>query len=378
MPALQNNDEFHAQNVAYWRVDGSDLTLVTDADLPLGQIRQRMVKDAAANSRAEISLPCVHWSNSFLGESGTYIHGVSWKLHKPKTFDKMDLWQSLDYASLADWTEVALPAEKTEPTADEAAGIDWWNDLTERERAAWCSLAGSAVPADAWALHKGCPSLEDSVRWQTSAQRQPANGNAVSVHRAFSGVEIDGADFAILVAAQCDSLLGMRITAKAHITGLGQDCNIGGDDISRLSFGLGHIQVSDNSLECFAPSESTPLYLSGFKVAIDGSMAESLRLWLPRVAKTAALAAAMARKVDQVCCERVHHLHGFTTDVAAEIVLDGKSPANALASVKSAHWLGNQSGEVLDTTSAKFVGAFDSDELQACMATAEVVQKDAS
>lgn len=36
-----------------------------------------------------------------------------------------------------------------ETTADEAAGMVWWNRLAEGERARWLAAAGSAVPADA-------------------------------------------------------------------------------------------------------------------------------------------------------------------------------------------------------------------------------------
>lgn len=36
------------------------------------------------------------------------------------------------------------------PGADDQAGIDWWNSLTEERRWHWLSVAGSVVPADAW------------------------------------------------------------------------------------------------------------------------------------------------------------------------------------------------------------------------------------
>lgn len=47
-----------------------------------------------------------------------------------------------------------MEREDREPTADERAGIDWWNSLSERERADWLRRASSAKPADAWAEHK--------------------------------------------------------------------------------------------------------------------------------------------------------------------------------------------------------------------------------
>jgi len=39
-------------------------------------------------------------------------------------------------------------------TTDAEAGIAWWNACTERERAHWCKVASSAVPAEAWAAFK--------------------------------------------------------------------------------------------------------------------------------------------------------------------------------------------------------------------------------
>ena len=37
---------------------------------------------------------------------------------------------------------------------DDEVGICWWNSLAESERASWLTLAGSAVPADAWDAFK--------------------------------------------------------------------------------------------------------------------------------------------------------------------------------------------------------------------------------
>lgn len=39
-------------------------------------------------------------------------------------------------------------------TIDEENGMTWWNSLTEVARSYWLSVAGSAVPADAWAAYK--------------------------------------------------------------------------------------------------------------------------------------------------------------------------------------------------------------------------------
>jgi hypothetical protein len=49
-----------------------------------------------------------------------------------------------------------------EPTADELAGIEWWNSMSEPRRADWLQLADSARPADAWAEFKR-RSLDDQT-----------------------------------------------------------------------------------------------------------------------------------------------------------------------------------------------------------------------
>lgn len=53
----------------------------------------------------------------------------------------------------------ASPPLLRQPTADETAGIEWWNSLSVTDRAHWLAEAGSAVVADAWAAYKrsaGC------------------------------------------------------------------------------------------------------------------------------------------------------------------------------------------------------------------------------
>ncbi len=49
------------------------------------------------------------------------------------------------------------------PTADEIAGIAWWNNLKPEERARWLTTAGHACSvADAWAAYKRSPGLTDN------------------------------------------------------------------------------------------------------------------------------------------------------------------------------------------------------------------------
>lgn len=50
--------------------------------------------------------------------------------------------------------ENSMGDERTEPTTDELAGLAWWNDMPDAQRAHWAKRAGTGVAADAWALFK--------------------------------------------------------------------------------------------------------------------------------------------------------------------------------------------------------------------------------
>lgn len=42
-----------------------------------------------------------------------------------------------------------------EPSADERAGMSWWNELTEADRRRWMREAGdTGIAADAWAAYQ--------------------------------------------------------------------------------------------------------------------------------------------------------------------------------------------------------------------------------
>jgi hypothetical protein len=46
-------------------------------------------------------------------------------------------------------------------TADEQLGIEWWNALTEAERARWLREADTAIVAEAWAHFKAASAAAD-------------------------------------------------------------------------------------------------------------------------------------------------------------------------------------------------------------------------
>lgn len=58
---------------------------------------------------------------------------------------------------------VNLPGLQRHPTADEIAGMAWWNNLKPEKRARWLTTAGYACSvADAWAAYKRSQELTDN------------------------------------------------------------------------------------------------------------------------------------------------------------------------------------------------------------------------
>jgi hypothetical protein len=54
------------------------------------------------------------------------------------------------------------PARK--PTADDLAGIEWWNAMTEQRRAYWLQIAKTNVPRHAWDHYKLICEIEGELR----------------------------------------------------------------------------------------------------------------------------------------------------------------------------------------------------------------------
>lgn len=97
---------FLAKSIALWSVDHTPLvTLVTDADMPLGKVRESMMRDLNAVDRRVRRLPCAEGSYSFQGIRGTHVHGRGWKLHVPKD-TPLGLAQAIEIATMRDWMDV--------------------------------------------------------------------------------------------------------------------------------------------------------------------------------------------------------------------------------------------------------------------------------
>ena len=207
-------------------------------------------------------------------------------------------------------------------TAYEKAGMEWWNRSTEWARAYWLKRAGSAIPAEAWACYLG--------------QSQPPRGAL----RLWSGIEVQGADLAIGILPGIDGALGVRVVAHPGLTGFSNVCSLGTDSFSRLRFSAEGIKINHTSLECFALDTCAPLVSEGFRANIETHMADTLRAWLPRLAETAVLAAAVACAAKRALgnVPHAHYLDGFVSGLAALVVLDGLTASAATHVQCSEHW----------------------------------------
>lgn len=232
-----------------------------------------------------------------------------------------------------------------QPTADERAGMNWWNALSELARERWLKQAGSAVVADAWAAYKAQPEF---------TPRPP--------YRVFDGMRFDGRDLGVMITAGTDGWMGVTVEAGPGITGFSQWCQLGSEDGRALRFGLGGIALDGNTLECFTAARSLPLYREGFKLLVEPHMAQQIPQWLPRLAETAVLARAMATAVERQWPEGkpIEHMHSFTSGVAARVVLDELSPEDALQAECTEHWAAKDE---------EFVSIFRTGELQHLMRT---------
>lgn len=65
------------------------------------------------------------------------------------------------------------------PTADELAGMAWWNGLSEADRLLWCRLALTAVPAEAWQYWKRAmaPDSHDLAALPGTAENRPTSSS---------------------------------------------------------------------------------------------------------------------------------------------------------------------------------------------------------
>lgn len=231
-----------------------------------------------------------------------------------------------------------------EATADERTGIDWWNSRSEQARAYWLKKANSAVPAEAWAAYQAEPAVR------------------AKPYRALDGIRIDGRDLSVTVGAMADGLLHVLVDAAAGATGYGSACRLTGEGAA-TAFPLEGIRIDADELQCYAPCRSYPLYQEGFKVPLEPHMAEQLQQWLPRLARSAALALSMAEATRQALPQDkpVAHMESFTSELAALVVLDALTPDAALASLRATHWAAKEE---------EFVAVFRNAALQQLLANA--------
>lgn len=243
------------------------------------------------------------------------------------------------------------------PTADEQAGMDWWNALSERLRSYWLKEVGTAQAsvADAWQKFKAGRAV--AQRWESRAPL-----------RVFCGLEFVGFELTLRVLPGDDGRLGVQVIAEPPTTGFKDGATMGPDSVARLRFGT-NAQIGTTTLEWFAQDEHVPLYWEGFRLVLQPHQCEQLRAWLPRLSRTAVLAQALSTAVKRQLggdVPTLHYLGGFTSELAAHVVLDGHAPAAAIESQLADHWAANEKG---------LQDALRSSEVAALLETAPFTEK---
>jgi hypothetical protein len=100
---IRQIDRFTAAEVEQWVIRDSDITLVTDAGIPVELARENMIDDLLASTRLTMSLPVVQKAKSFRGQLGIDLHGRGWKLHLPSDAAIPSLSTAAEFASKAGW-----------------------------------------------------------------------------------------------------------------------------------------------------------------------------------------------------------------------------------------------------------------------------------
>lgn len=129
---------------------------------------------------------------------------------------------------LNDWIVERLEA----PTADEEAGMFWWNNLTEPARAHWLQKAGPSV-ADAWAHHKQLASLpETGVDLASGGESSPTFIRRLLV---LAGAAYEGDQSAQAELRRSGDLLDFAggAAALAKVQGLAHDYQIDHPELSK-------------------------------------------------------------------------------------------------------------------------------------------------
>lgn len=237
-------------------------------------------------------------------------------------------------------TLAAESGSDTQLTSDEIASMAWWNACTLQARSYWLEQAKTGELADAWAAYKA----------------RPERGEAI---RVCDGIRVSGRDLSVTISAGSDGLLHVNVDAEPSATGFGEACRLGTYD-SVSAFPPSEVHLSDDGLECFAPSNAYPGFKEGFKTKLEPKMVEPLRHWLQLLGASAALAEAMATAVQAALGDKpVIHLQSFTSELAARIVLDRQPPKQALREQIASHWASQE---------PDFIAAFQGAPLQQLMA----------
>lgn len=165
------------------------------------------------------------------------------------------------------------------------------------------------------------------------------------VFRFFAGLLLTGERFELELVPSVDGCISVRVRGMPTATGLREACMMG-DSEARRSYHRSEIEVGDSMLSCMAGDRlvvPSRLYREGFSVAISPEQARVLRAELPRLELVAVIAMAIAGRLRQILPAPLEHKLDFAANIAARVVLDAVTPADALRMEATLHFAGKDS-----------------------------------
>ena len=133
----------------------------------------------------------------------------------------------------------------------------------------------------------------------SSTRRQAAvaaRALGVTLQFAWSGIAISDGRLGVAVVPQADGRLGVKVTGTPGLTGFDQAALIT-QDRAHADYAPDEVRLEGTRLRCEAANFYTPALREGFTLDLEPPMAACLAAWLPRLRRTAELAAQLASTV---------------------------------------------------------------------------------
>jgi hypothetical protein len=169
--------------------------------------------------------------------------------------------------------------------------------------------------------------------------------NTPALFRFFAGILVRGARVEIELVPTVDGTLSVRVRGTPALTGFADACLLG-DPEARRDFAPDEVKVDSGVLRCMAADRHLPTTLffrEGFMLELDPGQSLVLQTALPELRRVAVLAQALAERLRAILPAPLEHKLDFAANIAARVILDARTPAEALRLEAALHFAGKDS-----------------------------------